>query len=117
MHERPVVDGERVGQTGEPGLRVRRDSGAGPLHRPPRVDVEHLDLVAAGRRGVVIAAHAGRADLTLPRDDAVRVRPIADDVAQLPDAVHRPGIGEDGVEGDKIRMDVREHEGPHRRAA
>jgi hypothetical protein len=54
-----------------------------------------------------------RADLAQPRDHAVGVRPVADDVAEVPDAIDRAGVGKDRIEGRQVRVDVREDRNPH----
>ena len=51
-----------------------------------------------------------------PGDDPVRIRPVADDVAELPDGVEVTGVGEDRVEGKEVAVDVRQDRDPHRRS-
>ena len=57
-----LVDDQPLGEGREPVARRRRDPAPRPLHRPARLRVEGLDLGAAGRRRVVVAADADRAD-------------------------------------------------------
>ena len=89
---------------------------AGPLHRRPRVRVEPVDLVAAGGRRVVVAADADRADLGQPGDDPVRIRPVADDVAEVPDRVDAAERREHRIERDEVGMDVRQDGDAHRQS-
>ena len=82
----------------------------------PGVDVERLDLAAAERRRVVVAADADRAELAEPGDDLVGVGPVAHDVAQVPDLVDRRDRREDRVERREVRVDVGQDRDPHRSA-
>ena len=109
----PGLDAGRR-QAAQPGPRRLADPAARPLHRRLGVRVEPVDLGPAERGEVVVAGDADRADPGQPLDDAVRVRPVADDVAEVPDGVDRAGRGEDGVEGDEVGMDVREDGDAHR---
>jgi hypothetical protein len=61
----------------------------------------------------VIAADADRPDLTQPIDDGVGLRPVADDVAEVPDPVDRACRLEDRVQRPEVGMDVREHRDSH----
>ena len=70
--------------------------------------------LGADRRGVVVAPDAHRAELGQAANDAVRIGPVADDVPELTDGVHRTEMGEHGVKGDEIAMDVRKDSDPHR---
>ena len=62
---------------------------SGPLHGAASLGVEPVDLGAATGRGVVVSADARRADLAQPLHHRVRLRAVADDVAELPDRVDR----------------------------
>ena len=55
------------------------------------------------------------ADLSEAGHDAIRVGAITDHVPKLPDGVHRAEMGEHGIEGDQVAMDVREDRDPHPR--
>ena len=55
-----------------------------------------------------------RPELGQAVDDAVRIGPVADHVPQLPDGVDRTEMGEHGIEGDEIAVDVRKDSDPHR---
>ena len=85
----------------------------GPLDRGPRVVVEPVDVERAGRRPIVVAGDAAAPISGEAGDDAVRVRPVADDVAEVPDGVDVAGVGEDGIEGDEVGVDVRQHGDAH----
>ena len=115
MDKRVAGVHEAFGECLEPCLRLRGDPVAGPLDGRPGVRVEPFDLRTADGRGVVVAPDAGRADLAKPCDDAVRVRPIADHIPELPDGVDRAEMGEHGIEGDQVAVDVREDRDPHPR--
>ena len=67
--------------------------------RPPR----------RGCRATPTAPSAGE-----PGDDAVGLRAVADDVAEVPDGVDRADACEDRVEGDEVGMDVRQDGDAHR---
>ena len=45
--------------------------------------------------------------------DRIRLWPVADDVAEVPDRVDVAGVGEHGFEGDEIGMDVRQDRDAH----
>jgi hypothetical protein len=63
----------------------------------------------------MVPANAHGADLLQPGHDAIGLRSIADHVAELPDGVDRTQVGEHGIEGDQVAVDVREDRDPHRR--
>ena len=63
----------------------------------------------------MVAADADRPDPGEPGDDAVRVRPIADDVPELPYGIDRTGIRQDRIERHEVAVDVRQDGDPHRR--
>ena len=87
---RPLHPAHR--ERGEPVARRRRDRRRGPSIAAARLRVEPVDLGAAGRRGVVVAADAERADRDQPLDDRVRLRAVADDVAEMPDGIDRADV-------------------------
>ena len=61
----------------------------------------------------MVAPDAHRAELGQAGDDAVRIGPVADHVPELPDRVDRTEMGEHGVKGDEIAVDVRKDSDPH----
>ena len=65
----------------------------------------------------MVAAHADGPDLGQAGDHAIGVRAVADDVTEVPDGIHRPGVREHGVEGDKVAVDVGDDGDPHRGSA
>ena len=105
----------RSGSAGKPRARLVGDGRAGPLHRPAGVDVERRRC-----RSWSIAAASwlprtpSGADLAQPGDDRVRLRPVAHDVAQLPDLVDRRDRRQHRVEGRYVGMDVRQDGDAHR---
>ncbi len=64
----------------------------------------------------MIAADPDRAKLAQAVHDAIRVRPVPDDVAEVPDGIDRTGMGEHGVEGDEVAVDVGDDRDPHGRS-
>ena len=108
-----AVDDEALGERRQPRLGGGPDGPAGPLHRSPGIGVEPFDLRPAAGRGVVIAAHTNGADVAQALDDRIRSGSIAHDIAEVPDRIHRTGVGEDSVQGREIGMDVREDGDPH----
>ena len=73
-----------------------------------------LDVEPADGRRVVVAPDAARADLAQPGHHRVGLGPVAHDVAQLPDLVHRGDHRQHRVEGRDVGMDVREDGDAHR---
>jgi hypothetical protein len=64
----------------------------------------------------VVAAHdRDRGQALDPLDDGVRVAAVADQVAEHEGAIEaaRAGVGEAGVEGLEVGVNVREHEIAH----
>ena len=114
MDEAEARLGPPFGQCGEPRARGRADGGSGPLHRPAGVVVERVDLEATDGRGVVIAADADRPELAQPTDDPIGVRAVADDVAEMPDRIHRADGVKHGIERDEVGVDVGQESDPHR---
>ena len=81
-------------------------------------------LAVAGQRaqavverdgGVVVAKDGDRAPVAHELDARLRVRPVADDVAEADDAVHAPrlGVPEGRLERGEVAVDVREEGGAH----
>ena len=101
---------------------VRRDRSASHMLQP--IDVlrrEHLPRPAGGAAGhrveilqrklpaasaVVIAADKGLAQIAHPLDHFVRRRPIAHDIAQIPDHIVLRGSLQHGLEGIDIGVNV-----------
>ena len=80
-----------------------RDSG---------VEVEGVELVQHGP--VVVARQGQRLQCPQPFDALVGLWPVADQVAQEPDAVILPvGVGQHGLEGDEIGVNIGEEKGGH----
>ena len=107
----------RSGRAASHVLRRVGDPVAGPLDGGPGIGVEQLDPVATDGHLVVVAGDADRPDASEALDDRVRLRAVADDVAEDADAVDRPDGGEDRIEGDEIGVDVREDRQAHRGSA
>jgi hypothetical protein len=63
----------------------------------------------------MVAPDADRADLSEACHHPVRIGPITDHIPELPDGVDRAEMGEHGIEGDEVAVDVREDRDPHPR--
>ncbi len=95
---RAAVDEERVRLArGSPGRARSQSTVAGEI-RPRvhsiaalRVVVEPVDLATADGCPIVVAGDADGADRRQSGDDGIRLRAVADDVAEVPDGVDRPG--------------------------
>ena len=61
----------------------------------------------------MVAAHAQGARVAEAVDDAVRIRPVADHVTEMPDGVHVACGSEHRVQGMEIGVDVRQDTDPH----
>ena len=61
----------------------------------------------------MVAAHPDRAERRQAIDDRVRFRPVADDVTEVPDGVDGSDLGEHGVEGEEVAVDVGDHGDSH----
>ena len=108
------LDRVPLGQRRQPAPRRRVDRVAGPLRGRAGLGVEPLDLAAADGGGVVVATDAVRPELAQSRHHGVRIRTVADDVAELPDGIDVAGVGEDRIERHEIAVDVRQDRDAHR---
>ena len=114
VDQRHPLDLVALGEGGQPGPSRCVDRVAGPLRGGARLRVEPFDLTTADGRRVVVAPDADRPDLDQAGDDAVRIRAVADHVAEVPDGVDRSGVREYRIERHEIAVDVRQDGDPHR---
>jgi hypothetical protein len=113
---RVVHDVRAFGQRAEPIAVFRGQNVQGPFGRAPGDGVEALGLLEPARDLVVIAAHdRDRFELLHALDHHVRIRAVADEVAEHECLVEGPGAGvrEAGVECLEVRVDVGQHEITH----
>ncbi len=93
---------------------VGRQHPSRPVDHHACFGIELLSVKLAQHGPVVIAGQGQRLQRPQPLDALVGLRPIADQIAQKPDAVILPvGVGQYGLEGDEISVDVGEEEGRH----
>ena len=64
----------------------------------------------------MVAANADRPDLGKARHHGIGIRPIADDVAEVPDRVHWAGGSEHGLKRPQVGMDVGDDKDAHGRS-
>src|SRR4051794_15098467 len=101
-------------------LQVRHgllaDVVAGPEGGHGRAAGEVGDVDAAGDDQIVVARQADRAVLAGELDAFLRLGAVADEVAQAPDLLHALALGvlEDGLEGRKVPVDIRDERDPAR---
>ena len=82
MHHEVVGDAQFVAQAVEPGTILGRQDLLGPQHRFQREWIEKVQSMTVDGGDVVVAEDAGRRALANQRDALIRVRAVADDVAE-----------------------------------
>ena len=106
MDEQDVIHDASLREGAEPRAGRLGHGVAGPLGCRARLRVEPIDLRTSDSRGIVIAAHPSRIAFTEACHDGVRLRTVADHVAEVPDGIDVAGIGQDRVEGHDVAMDI-----------
>jgi len=104
-----AVGDEHLRQGRQVGARLFAQVRPRPLHRDAGVGVEVLGGEVADGRGVVVALDPDRAGLAQTPHHRLGVRPVADDVAELPDRVHGTDRSEHCLQCPQIGVDVREN--------
>ena len=85
------------------------------MPRSPATD--ELLMITPERCRIMVASDAQGTDLDESGDDRVGIRPVPDDVAQMPDGIDRACVCEDRIERHQVAVDVRQDRDPHRRRA
>jgi hypothetical protein len=106
VDEQYVIDDATLREGAEPGAGRVRDGVSRPFRRRARLGVEPIDLGSPDRCCIVIAAHARRVAFVEAGHHGVRLRTIADHIAEVPDGIDIAGVGEDRVEGHDVAMDI-----------
>ena len=110
--------GGNLRQAGQPAQFVRSEAGGGPQGGGAGGGVEQVGVKLAGSGVVVVAGHGEVRMAPQPGDAGAGVGAVAHQVAQEPDnipAAVGAGVGQDGVKGFQVGMDVGKDEGAHRR--
>ena len=119
VHAAPVALAVERGESGEvsPGVVVELLLRPGSRFCGYRIEELGGDLAVHG--GVVVAEHGNRTFGSEASDDAVRIWPITDRIAQVPNCFRalRLGIRENGVERHQVRVHVRDEGDSHRPVA
>src|SRR6185437_4832703 len=68
--------------------------------------IESLQVADAGASFIMIATHEDPSHLTRAGDDLIRIGPITDDVAKVPDHVACRKSRPAGIEGIDIRVNI-----------
>ena len=97
-----------LGERGQVGTRIVVEHPRGPMDGGGRVRVEPGGVDGPDGGPVVVPHHRSGAELLEPADHLVRLRSVADDVAQDPDLVDLGQVVAHRVEGSEIGVDVRQ---------